>query len=574
MEQNNNYVAMKMKKHHLQDNLIMYSPIDVIKGMFDEKTNSFIEQNGKKDYAIEDIETFIDDKKSPFYMALSEKQLSETYNFTSNDEISFDDLVELYKDDFFKSVIFVKRTEGTNLLSIQETFLDDLADDYNDEDDSYEEVNLYSTADYKEMIKNNDLSMEQLTVIKEQLKNSVDELKETVDVIDGKMNITRNKTAVKEKKKMTRKELARIKKIQMYEKLFSDEKYMDIPTLIKNKTNIDVPDIEYIGSKIKKTVISQDNAIDRMLSEIVKMDLSDNDKNGIILTGSTGVGKTEILKQIAKYINRPIKIIDTTQLTAPGYVGLSIEEVLWELYIDCERDLKKAESAIIVFDEIDKKGSGRKDDVSGMAVLNTLLKFLDGTTYKASENLQYDRPGSKININTSNMIVIASGAFSDVYKNLLSDKSIGFGQNIEQKVNDPTTDDFINKAMMPDEFMGRFPVFVHLNELNVSSLKRILLLSNKSPLKDQINIFKKIGFNLVIDDEYIEEIAKKAYEKKTGARSLKEIVTETTWKPFEQILKNIGKYDTIELTKETVYNNDCFKLYNSINKEKEKILKK
>ena len=89
----------------------------------------------------------------------------------------------------------------------------------------------------------------------------------------------------------------------------------------------------------------------------------------ILLTGDTGVGKTKLLKLLAKYLNKPLLIVDSTQLTIPGYKGRSLEDILWDLYVKCGENKEKAESAIIYFDEIDKKGSPGKSDVSGQGVL-------------------------------------------------------------------------------------------------------------------------------------------------------------------------------------------------------------
>lgn len=323
----------------------------------------------------------------------------------------------------------------------------------------------------------------------------------------------------------------------------------------ENESN--VFQIEELYKKVTSSIVAQDDQARRLIIELCRMSLS-NDRNGILLTGQTGVGKTELVKTIGKYIDRNVYIVDSTQLTAPGYVGLDIEELLYDLYSKCNNNLTQAENSIIVFDEIDKKGSGNKEDISGRGVLNTLLKFIDGTTYKATKNSK--SVSDTIDINTSKMIVIASGAFTDVYKNLKTESSMGFNQNVEKQSKLPSIEDFCKKAMMPDEFMGRFPIIINMNSLKVEDLKKILMESNISSLKQQQEIFKKCNVSLKVTPEFIDEVAKKAYELKTGARSLKSIITEVTWLPLEKIIKEKDIYSSVELTKESVLNPNEYKL--------------
>ena len=201
----------------------------------------------------------------------------------------------------------------------------------------------------------------------------------------------------------------------------------------KNMTesNTSAIDINYLHQKITKTLIAQDLPSRRVLLELnKKLSYTDEElelnRQGILLTGSTGVGKTKLVSLIAKNLDIPLLIIDSTQLSMPGYKGRDIEDYLWNLYASCGRDKNKAEHAIVYFDEIDKKGSDSKSDVSGKGVLYTLLKFADGTDYTISENQQF--PGlTQTTINTSKMILMAGGAFEDLYQNINKRKNkVGF----------------------------------------------------------------------------------------------------------------------------------------------------
>ena len=313
-------------------------------------------------------------------------------------------------------------------------------------------------------------------------------------------------------------------------------------------------DIEKLFKDVTKTVVAQDEPTKRVIAEIARKLLDDRKKReGILLTGDTGVGKTEMMRQIANHIGRSFYEIDSTQLTVPGYVGKNIEEELWDLYEFCGRSVTRAEQAIVFFDEIDKKGSPKKDDVNGKGVLNLLLKFIEGATYDASANVKGN--DKKVKINTSKMIVILGGAFTDVYDKLEIKNSVGFNSDVsnENKKREATIDDFVNYAMMPEEFMGRVTV-IRLNSLDADALKRIIKESDKSALKIQEDIFGKLGVKLTTKEGFITKIAEQAEKKKTGARGINGIIDQATWKAFEDVYSHQDKYDEIILDENTLEN--------------------
>ena len=265
------------------------------------------------------------------------------------------------------------------------------------------------------------------------------------------------------------------------------------------------------------------------------------------------------MELISEYIDRPFLKVDTTQLTVPGYVGKDIEEVLWDLYIKCNRNLDKVENAIIYFDEIDKKGSSKKSDVSGQGVLNVLLPFIEGSTYDAYPDSK--KTEVKVKINTANMTVILGGAFTDVYKNLKVENEIGFGrkQSSEDMYREAETKDFVEYGQMTNEFMGRV-VVVKLNDLSIEDLKRVLLESDQSAIKIQEEIFNKLGVKIKFTDDYINAVAKKAHDKKTGARGLAGIVDQSTWRAFDEVCSNVGTYKQVTFTEKVLEDNKQYKL--------------
>lgn len=321
--------------------------------------------------------------------------------------------------------------------------------------------------------------------------------------------------------------------------------------VILSDINID----ELVGL-VTKTVVHQDDAVRRLVLEIERNLESDGEKDGILITGSTGVGKTMTINLIAKYLDRPVKIIDSTQLTVPGYVGKSVEDYLYELLCDCNGDVERAEQAIIFFDEIDKKGSEKKSDISGQGVLNVLLKFLDGTEYDVTSNRQVS--GQVRKISTKNMLVLAGGSFADVYKNS-GPKQIGFLDG-EKKEYVPSATDFVEKGMMTKDFIGRFPIIIHYNDLDTKALVDVLVNSEASPLKRERDVFSKAGVKLTVTEDYMEAVARAAINMETGARGLKGIVKNTTWPSYDKVKSESGVYREVVLDEKTVSDNKVYVL--------------
>lgn len=321
--------------------------------------------------------------------------------------------------------------------------------------------------------------------------------------------------------------------------------------VILSDINID----ELVGL-VTKTVVHQDDAVRRLVLEIERNLESDGEKDGILITGSTGVGKTMTINLIAKYLDRPVKIIDSTQLTVPGYVGKSVEDYLYELLCDCNGDVERAEQAIIFFDEIDKKGSEKKSDISGQGVLNVLLKFLDGTVYDVTSDRRIS--GSAQKISTKNMLVLAGGSFADVYKNS-GTKQIGFLDKKEKKYI-PSANDFVEKGMMTKDFIGRFPIIIHYDDLDTEALVDVLINSESSPLRREEDVFSKAGVKLTVTEDYMNAVARAAADMETGVRGLKGIVKNTTWPSYAKVKSEPGIYREVILDEKTVSDNKVYTL--------------
>lgn len=311
---------------------------------------------------------------------------------------------------------------------------------------------------------------------------------------------------------------------------------------------------EYMDSKI----IGQEEAKKDVISAIFMNSLIDDvrSKNSVLLVGPTGSGKTLIAEVLSEYLNKQIEIIDTTQLTKPGYVGANLEDFLERLLSKTKGNLKEAEQSIVVFDEIDKKGSSNDDEVSGKGVLNTLLPFIQGTTYDIKYNNRV------FNFDTSKLTIFATGSFAELLriKNLDDKNSIGFGvvkniSNEDIKYPKLETEDFVKYGNLPAELVGRFSTITQLSGHTKESLRKILVDSDISALKLEKEKLEKLNIELKYNEDYLDNIVNEALKLKTGARSLKATVEKSVKIARWEVIQNFNDYKTIILNGNTVYDN-------------------
>ena len=356
-------------------------------------------------------------------------------------------------------------------------------------------------------------------------------------------------------------------------------KLLELKEIFEQPVEQETPlfDVKAIKKYFDETIIGQEQAKKIIISSIIMNKLGDsNSKNTCLLVGPTGSGKTLIARTVSKYFDVPMVIVDTTQLTVPGYVGASNDDFIAQLIMKANGDIKKAEEGILVFDEIDKKGTEKNDDISGKGVLNTLLPLFQGTTYKVKYN------GKEIVFDTSKLTIFATGAFTDVanQKNVINnpyhDTKIGFG-NISKRTEEDIVypkieiDDLVKYGNMPIELIGRFSNIVQLTGHTKESLKTILTDSSESPLLAEKEKLEKLKIQLMWTEDYLDEIACYALNLKTGARSLKKCVEESIQEVRWEALQNPQNYSGILMTKESV--TDCLNCY-LIDKDHQKHLLK
>ena len=300
---------------------------------------------------------------------------------------------------------------------------------------------------------------------------------------------------------------------------------------------------------IKETIIGQDEAIKQIVSTIDRNYNIENyrQKTNILLIGPSGSGKTEMFRTISETINVPTIIEDSEQYSAVGYMGSSVDELLVNLYNKAHGNLEAAEHGIIVLDEIDKKLTGHKDDVSGVRVLNALLTMMEGSIYRINTGSEFNP--NYIMFDTSKVTFVLAGAFSDL---VLKEKGMGINNELEKqkKYKDLTIED-LNKYGLSSEILRRVSIY-KLNELTVDDLVDIMKYSKNSALQEYHKYAKKKGITLYVDDNAIRKIAEIAIKKNTGASSIKSTLNELLNDAFFEIGMHTNLYSSIKLTEKSI----------------------
>ncbi len=312
------------------------------------------------------------------------------------------------------------------------------------------------------------------------------------------------------------------------------------------KPNIEIK-INELYEQLSLNIIGQDEAIRKILVSIYKHYNNNITKSqNIFVNGKTGVGKTEIFRQLAKLIKVPIVIEDANNFTMEGYYGRDVNEMLSDMLIAANGDIALAENGILIIDEIDKL-RGDYEKVSTTGVQQSLLKLIEGK----EAYVQYGY--TKVKFDTTKLLVGALGAFSDI--SLKRGNDLGFNRDITKlEYQDLQLADFIKAGMMP-EFMGRFPSLVSLKDLTVENLITILTKVPSSALLQNELLFADMNIELITTDDFINEVAKKAYAKKTGARALDVVINEALEEALFEILKNPNTYNQLICDGNTVNNN-------------------
>ena len=318
--------------------------------------------------------------------------------------------------------------------------------------------------------------------------------------------------------------------------------------------------IDYIPKEIedsvKKTVVGQDEAVRKIVTSLwMTLNFPKMKKRNMFVIGPTGVGKTLIFEKLQKILNVPLVIFPVPGLSQAGYTGRSTDEILKQIYYDCDEDTTKFDKVIVVLDELDKLayGSGNDGEISTLGVQSELLKIIEGVNRTVEVNNGMD----SFDIDTSKMIFVGLGAFSGIFDD--KEKTIGF-DTVSNDVKKKVDSDKLTKYGLKRELVGRLPVIVELESMNKEKLKNIIVNSDESELKHIIDALQTLGVAINNVDDIVDIIVEDALKKQIGARGLIATINNIFMEIFYEVANNPKKYREIVIGKNILNDENDFEL--------------
>lgn len=352
---------------------------------------------------------------------------------------------------------------------------------------------------------------------------------------------------------------------EIIDQIDSRQKYSYLDEVSENKP-VQLDSLTHYYEEISKKVIGQDAQLKSVLSNIyswqklidsnISEELKRNYKPNMFIVGSTGCGKTEMLRQISKMMDIPMVIEDANRYTIEGFVGQSVDDMLLNLIDKCDGNIARAQRGIIVIDEVDKLNSAQgMDGIATTGVQQSLISMMEGGEYKIGNS----RGGFGIEkiIDTTNIQFIFMGSFDS---QMAVSKKMGFGsddQPTHYSYHALEPKDLIAKGMIA-ELVGRCSKIITMNNLTVEDYKNIIINSKISYLNIQKELMRFKGVNLVVTDEFIDELAIQAAQSGIGVRAVKTIISTILGEMEYEI--NTGEIKKVVLNKEMLTKRKLLKL--------------
>lgn len=330
------------------------------------------------------------------------------------------------------------------------------------------------------------------------------------------------------------------------------------------RSNRGLSEIKRLENEVLKCIIGQDKQVRQIITAIYRSINFKTIKSNVLIIGNSGTGKTATIEQIAKRLDIPYTIEDATKYTKEGYYGADVNDMVYNLLENADFNFEKAEKGIIVIDEIDKKAGHEEHDVSGVEVLKSLLKMIEGTTVKVQKPYDpYDE--EPVDFFTKDLIIIFLGAFSGLDKirdKRLNANPLGFVSceiKQEEQKNRFLKQDLVEYGM-PEEFAGRIDTIIEMNKLTKEDLETILKRSKLSIFRRYQAELKEKGVTLYYNPEIFNLIAEESLALDTGARELSNTVNYIFENITHDILANPNQYTKCRLSLDIVKDNTQYEL--------------
>ncbi len=512
MAREEEFVATIVKKQLIGEEVFLVSIDHLAIGHLDKKTQIFTDREGNSFAPMSNPWIMTSKEMDSLYDNII--PLDEMEKVAQEANTSLENAIIQYEEECRKSPYIVGRGEDgmpyARPIDAEQYKNSSLSNMTPEEDNENENINDIMIDDLQQLI--NDITSGKYT--KEELKTILESLQDTSDDMS---------------------EVIEFIKEQLMEK--------------KEAEKNNILSIKSVSDEIRKTIINQDDATIRILTDIVQKQYDSRlKKEGILLVGERGVGKSELIHLIGKYTDLPVHRIDSTQLIVPNaminsMIGSTIEEELWNLYEECDKDINRAEKAILFFDKADDWIS--PNNMVNPELLNIPLEIIKGKTYYAYKNTA--RIPRTVKINTDKMIVIIEGTYSK--KN-----DLGFLTNPNMKKSIRND----NNYTIPEDFIGRMNV-VEFNSLTYDSIKDILMKSDESILKVQEELFEQLGVKVTFTSDYISEVAQYVLDQNRGAHVLSDVVNNSIWRAFYEV-QTTPEYQEVIMNKEAVHDSNQYQL--------------